>query len=270
MPSRKKITHSKRKVKAWFKGEVLTFRKLLRRKINPYSESSGSISEFAMDTSDGSSSINNEAKKRKLHEAQLIPGLRPGRVFGFPNSIITTMRYAEVLNLTSTLGAIGFNTFNANSIFDPNETGVGHQPMYRDQWAGIYDQYVVLGSKITVYFAPQAATANFVVGICGDDNNAFPTALTDKMEQNNSVYTVVSPFCGKVPVLTMTFEPQECFGVDAKSDGSSQTSVGSNPSELWCFGVWCHTMNSTTAKVDITVEIEYTVKFSELQTPLSS
>lgn len=266
----------KRRTKANFKSYLTPsqFRRRIRRQIGAapdlYASERSSISSFSMDnTPDTQGSINNEAKKRKLHEAQLIPGLKPGVVYGFPNSIITTMRYCEAFTKTSTLGAIAFNTFNANSIYDPNETGVGHQPMYRDQWAGIYDQYVVIGSKITVHFASQD-TKNWVVGICGDDNSAFPPALTDKMEQNNSVYTMLGGN-GDTRTLTMTFEPQENLGIDAKADGASQTSVGSNPSELYCFGVWGHVIDATlTGKFDFTVEIEYTVKFSELQTPVPS
>lgn len=257
----------------WSGKELRTFRRYLRRAVDPYSYSSdirSSSSNFSMDgTGQQGGAIDNEAKKRKLHEAQLIPGLKPGVIYGFPNSIITTMRYCEAFTKTSTLGAIAFNTFNANSIYDPNETGVGHQPMYRDQWAGIYDQYVVIGSKITVHFASQD-TKNWVVGICGDDNSLFPVALTDKMEQNNSVYTMLGGI-GDTRTLTMTFEPQENFGVDAKSDGASQTAVGSNPSELYCFGVWGHVCDpSLTGKFDFTIEIEYTVKFSELTTPVPS
>lgn len=211
-----------------------------------------------------------DAKKRKLHEAHIIPGLQEGRIYGFPNTIVTKLRYADSFTKQSTLGSIAYNTFNANSIFDPDQTGVGHQPMYRDQWAAIYDQYVVIGSKITVHFAVQGLF-NFVVGITGDDDLNFPTALSDKMEQNNSVWTVTGGMGSQPTTLTMTFEPNMCFGVDAKSDGASATAVGSNPTELWCFGVWAHTMDATnTAKIDFTVEIEYTVKFSELLTPSAS
>jgi len=211
-----------------------------------------------------------DVKKRKLHEAQLIPGLQEGRIYGFPNTLISKIRYGDVFTLTSTLGAIGYNTFNANSIFDPDSTGVGHQPMFRDQYAAIYDQYVVIGSKITVHFAAQD-TKNFVVGITGDDDNLFPTALATKLEQNNSVWTLLGGMGSDPKTLTMTFEPNMCFGIDAKSDGSSATAQGSNPTELWCFGVWVHAVDaSLTGKVDITVEIEYTVKYSELTTPTPS
>lgn len=267
----------KRRTKAKFKSYLTPsqFRSHIRRRYGAapdlYGSERSSISDFSMDSAGGSStqseSTSNEAKKRKLNVAQMIPGLQPGRIFGFPNTIITTMRYCDAFTKTSTLGAIAFNTFRANSIFDPDDTGVGHQPMYRDQWSGIYNTYVVLGSKITIKYARQTS-ANWVVGVVGDDNGLFPTLLTEKMEQNNSVHDIVH---ADPVTLIMTYEPNESFGVDAKDDGASQTPVGSNPTEQFYFGVWGHVIDATvTAKIDFIVEIEYTVKFSELVTPITS
>lgn len=266
----------KRRTKANFKSYLTPsqFRKRITRIYGGapdlYGSERSSISNFSMDST-GETSTQTEStkgdKKRRLNEAQMIPGLIPRKVYGFPDTIITTMRYCDAFTRTSTLGAIGFNTFRANSIFDPDETGLGHQPMYRDQWAGIYNSYVVIGSKITVRFARQS-TANLCVGVCGDDNSLFPTLLSEKMEMNNSVYTILH---ADDVTLQMTYEPQQNFGVDAKSDGASQTAVGSNPAEQYYFGVWGHCIDATlTSKFDFTIEIEYTVKFSELITPIGS
>ena len=44
--------------------------------------------------------------KAKMHEAQMIPGVDGYRVFGFPNSIITKLRYCDQFRVTSTAGAV--------------------------------------------------------------------------------------------------------------------------------------------------------------------
>lgn len=206
----------------------------------------------------------------KSHEAHLIPGLN-SRVFGFPNSIITKLRYAEVLPVTSTTGAVTHRVFAANGIFDPYLTGVGHQPMYRDTYAGIYDQYTVIGSKFTCTFVPRTVTNGFLVGVCGDDDSSFTTTLTTIMEQNNSQSAAIGNLAAGSVTLTQTFEPLRDFGVATKDDGYSATSVGSNPNELWCISAWVATIDGATTDIcDIYVDIEYTVKFSELQTPTSN
>lgn len=212
------------------------------------------------------------AKKQKGNsEAHIIPGVDGKLVYGFPNSIITKLRYCDTIQLTSTLGSIATNVFNANSIFDPDATGVGHQPLYRDQYAAIYDQYTVLGSKITVTFQPYQVDQAWVVGIVGDDDSSISSTLTTRMEQNNSVWRLIGTNDGGPYQLSLTYSPIKDIGVDVKNDGYSQTAVGSNPSELFCFAVWASEVNATlTGMCQVAIEIEYTVKFAELITPTQS
>lgn len=146
----------KRRSKAKFKSYLTPsqFRSHIRRRYGGapdlYSSERSSISNLSMDsTPDTQGAINNEAKKRKLHEAQLIPGLSPGKQWGFPNSIITKLRYGSLIQLNSTtITPLARHLFRCNSCFDPDFTGVGHQPLYYDSYTAIYDQYVVIGAKI--------------------------------------------------------------------------------------------------------------------------
>lgn len=209
------------------------------------------------------------AKRAKVHEAQLIPGIDGIRTFGFPNSIITKLRYCDQIQVTSTLGAMTGYVFAANGIFDPDVSGTGHQPMFRDNYAAIYDQYVVIGSKITVTMTNVTASNTCVWGINGDDDAAGSATLTTKMEQNNSVWNQLGPTGSGADTSTLvcTFEPQRDFGVDAKSDGASQTVISANPSELWCYQVWMAGSGANTITCQFTVEIDYTVKWAELVTP---
>lgn len=44
------------------------------------------------------------------------------------------------------------HVFNLGSIFDPDYTGVGHQPAFHDQWATLYNRYRVIGVRYKVIF----------------------------------------------------------------------------------------------------------------------
>lgn len=208
-------------------------------------------------------------KKRKQHEARLIPGVDGHRIFGFPNSIITKLRYCDVIKHTSTLGATGTNSFRANGIFDPDFTGVGHQPMWRDNYASIYNHYVVIGSKIKMCVTPQTLGVPFIAGIVGDDDTTLSSTVTTRMEQNNSIWKAVPiAEAGQPTILEAYFEPLEMFGIDAKDDGTfGATSVGADPTEQWIYGCWVAAADaSQTGSCLISYEIEYTVKFSEPST----
>lgn len=210
--------------------------------------------------------------KSKMHEAQMIPGVDGYRVFGFPNSIITKLRYCDQVRVTSTAGAVNGYVFAANGIFDPDISATGHQPLFRDQFAAVYDQYTVIGSKITVTMTNLSATATAIFGINGDDDSAGSATLSTKMEQNNSLWCQLGPLGSGSDTKTMvaTFEPLRDFGIDAKNDGASSTAIGSNPTELWCYQVFVAAANATTANFEFGVQIEYTVKFAEQITPVQN
>lgn len=235
----------------------------LRQKRRKISFHSAIVS--AMDTGQGA------AKRGKHHEAEMIPGVDGHRIFGFPNSIITKLRYSTFLTLSATAGVVTSNTFAANGIFDPDISNVGHQPLYRDNYASIYDQYTVIGSKITVSFLSGSTTMGQYVGIVGDDDATTSGNLETLMEQNNSVSTQIGSINAGPTTLSLTFEPLKDFGIDAKDDGSSATTVGSNPSELWCYKLFSLGSDGTSATTTYAkVEIDYTVKFAELQTPVQN
>lgn len=200
----------------------------------------------------------------------MIRDIRPP-VYGFPNTIITKLRYADNLVLTSTLGARALNVYAANGIFDCDITGVGHQPMYRDNYAALYDQYVVIGAKITATFATTSVVTPMLVGVVADDDITSTLTVTTLMEQNNGSSVMTCAAGGPPVTISRTFSPLRDIGIAAKDDGTAATAVGANPAELWCFNVWAATGDlASTASVWVKVQIEYTVKFTELQTPVQN
>lgn len=202
-------------------------------------------------------------------EARMLRGL--GRnVFGFPDTMTTRLRYSTYLTLTGGIGVVSGNVYAANGIFDPDITGIGHQPLYRDVYAGIYDQYVVLGSKIVVRYSPLTAVP-CIVGINGDDDSSTTANLETLLEQSNGVHCTTGALGAEPSTLVNTFSPLKNFGVAVKDDGSSATPQSSNPSELWCYKVWAISADAITAtSCVVQVDIEYTVKFTELITPVQN
>ena len=66
--------------------------------------------------------------KPKSHEAHMVPGL--GKLeWGFPNSLITTLRYCDGFKKSVTDGGTASQIFRANGLYDPDYTNAGHQPI---------------------------------------------------------------------------------------------------------------------------------------------
>lgn len=103
---------------------------------------------------------------------------------GLPLSKRVTMTYFEAVGLTSTSGIPGTHSFNLASIFDPDFTGVGHQPYGHDQWAAFYQKYYVSSATISVKWS-NIATNNIPhkVFVLLDKDNTTDTNLDTRMEQ---------------------------------------------------------------------------------------
>lgn len=88
---------------------------------------------------------------------------RPLPIGGFPRSLKVKLRYVQTFTLNPVAGGIAVQAFRANSLYDPDQTGVGHQPSNYDRLTDIYDRYTVLGSKCTVK-PVQASTTGYQPG----------------------------------------------------------------------------------------------------------
>jgi len=73
------------------------------------------------------------------------------------------MRYVESVTFSGATGALGVYQWRTNSLFDPNFTGVGHQPYGFDQMKTYYASYLVTSSKISAEILLSSA----IVGLAG-------------------------------------------------------------------------------------------------------
>lgn len=106
------------------------------------------------------------------------------RTIGLPDQTYVKLRYHTILNE----GAIAEAThiFSMNSLFDPDVTGIGSQPMGFDQWKNFYTHYQVLGSSIKV-IALNAALSNAVVCV-RPANTSVPVLINSAIELPYSRY----------------------------------------------------------------------------------
>lgn len=202
-----------------------------------------------------------------------IPRIR-GSDFGFPDKLVTNLRYVDTFRLTGNAGVPGSNVFRMNSLFDPDLSGVGHQPMYFDQLCGAagtgpYLKYRVLGSKITVKYcvenAPATAAANIgpiVVGLqMTTTTGLYGSSLSALLEASGSTWTWLGDKAGgnNVKTLTGTYTPARDLGNDP-GDDTVAANYNANPSQQYCAVPWkIDTVGA--AVVTCIVQIDYRTEF---------
>lgn len=83
----------------------------------------------------------------------------------FPRSLRRTLRYAETYTLTTgAAGVVGaVQLMVLNGIYDPNATGVGHQPYGFDQLTPFYGYYLVHATKYRIMCTTIGSTAEVAV-----------------------------------------------------------------------------------------------------------
>jgi len=185
---------------------------------------------------------------------------------------MTRLRYSDVFAMTSLLGVLGKQVYRWNSTFDPDLTNVGHQPLYRDTYASIYDQYSVVSAKAHIRLMNYNATAPFAVGCVTDDDATAASNLNVLTEQSHGMSRLLSPLSGNASNVSfdVTWDCGRILGIDPFASETYKTAVGSNPTEESDLIIWVQTLDGSTALVAMQIVLEQEVLWTELQTPVQS
>lgn len=189
-------------------------------------------------------------------------------VFGFPDRLLTKLRYHDVLDLTSTAGVLVQTGFRWNSTFDPDYTNVGHQPMYRDTYAGIYDQYAVVRAAARITFTSKVASDVMFVSVNTDDDTAWASTVNQIAEQSHAVSTTLAPLSAGASQHTfnISWDCQRILNIDPFSSELYKTAVGSNPTEVSFLVCSIAGLAGATGTVTMEIVLEQEVLWTELST----
>lgn len=75
----------------------------------------------------------------------------------YPNGLLAKHKYSDSMMLSGSyvqndVQTNAMRSFRTSSLFDPDRTGTGHQPLFYDEMTAIYNQYRVLGAKAKIRF----------------------------------------------------------------------------------------------------------------------
>lgn len=191
---------------------------------------------------------------------------------GFPLSMLSNIRYNDTYVLSITSGNLQKQNMRWNSVFDPDQTGTGHQPLYRDTFAAIYDQYAVVSAAASVTFVNTSSTP-ILVGLVTEDDTSSSTDHHVLIEQAQGLHRMLPSQSGSLSTHTFThkWSAKRNLRIDPFKSETYKTAVGSNPSEesdLLIWGTTADGSSSATFAVDVTMV--YEVLWTELSTPTLS
>lgn len=180
----------------------------------------------------------------------------------FPSTMRNILRYSETINMDPGAGVPSHYLFKATSIFDPNATGVGHQPYGHDTLAGIYNHYEVEEAIITI--TNTSVGSNSIIGITVTDDGSVNSGYDNVREVKGTSFMVLG--ADTTPkTLRAVYRRKQTFPISAST--SPAALYGANPIENIFFDVWAEGALPTQdpAAVSLVVNITFTVRSWELK-----
>lgn len=182
-----------------------------------------------------------------------------------PDSYSTKLKYTRTGTITSTSGVPGVQTFRGNSLFDPDQTGVGTQPKGFDELAALYDHYHVSGCKIEVSAATASATQLDDLCILAT-TDASPTGSSidvySESPYSKRIFGIANQEKFKMKSYVST---TAIFGISkskAKADDVYSALVTADPAAPWRWHVIYQSGDrSSTQGCTVTVQLTYYCTF---------
>lgn len=172
-------------------------------------------------------------------------------------------------------GTVQTHATNTNGIYDPNQTGAGHQPYLRDSIAALYQYYEVLYFTVKSSFVPlpDNMSEGYFGQMVAHSADAIPsTGSADEFKEHPRCNWKLVPRQAVTDITYVTMEPKQRIYTLYKKvtprkwvlDKENNESVASsNPSEKIYHYVWTTPLNeSTTFGGQVSQIMTYYVRWS--------
>lgn len=199
-----------------------------------------------------------------------------------PTKLLVKQKYYTFIDVNPAQVGLGSHFFRAASLYDPDQSGVGHQPRGFDQIMPMYTHFTVIKSKIAIQPLTPAnsdgGTAGaYMYAITLQDNY---TALGTGSEIGLNVCEYPRVKFAPLPTtytqpfrkLRMSYNPKKYLSISKPmSDDSLKGTESSNPAEDVGYGVyvWAESI-ADPDNVRMMVYLEYVSVLTEPKQPISS
>lgn len=180
-----------------------------------------------------------------------------------PERIFTKLRYSEVLSTTTAVANSLYPYLFQTSIHDPDFTGVGHQPLWRDQMATLYNRYRVFGIKYKITWKNTQINQLAIGYVKHSDNSTTETNFNTLTERREGKHVALDSANGRCNYTYGYLSIPKCFGMSKKEfydDDGFIAAIGANPAKMAYLHVYLMSLLAG-AVFNVFVDLEYYVEF---------
>lgn len=180
---------------------------------------------------------------------------------GITDRMTTKLKYFENFRLDSAgSGLLTTRVYRGNSCFDPDFSLGGHAPYFYDQLSILYGQYTVTSSRIIVKAVAIGATTGAVIVIVPTRQTFAGATLISNIELPRSKYRLIENGGPSARIEHVIASNQ----MIPRWNSNQLALVTANPDEQWFWHILGGSaVTGADSVIDVTVELEYTVSFSE-------
>lgn len=198
-----------------------------------------------------------------------------------PNRYTCRLKYVSEFQLNPGTAGIASQVYRANCCYDPDSTGSGHQPMGFDQLCLMFNQFTVLGSKITVRATESTAGSLLGMhwGIMLTDSGTRTAAMSGieqileqeggkkRSRQTFGAYGGNALITPHNSMCTKTFSLRKFFNIKDTTGREYQCTSAATPTEMAYFEVWgCSVYGNDPSSHSFIAELEFIVQCHEPKT----
>lgn len=200
---------------------------------------------------------------------------------GIPSFMDVKLCYQDTISLNTAVGSFQTYAFGANDCYDPNNTGIGHQPLHYDQYSALYQKWMVVSSNIVVRPITSTASSSYEIPAWLGVYLAPTTTAAPITESSFLEFLRLAPNTSPAQLIggqedqmdTYRFKRVGCNYHSLRDNVRDRIesipesfggTTSSSPNDLWYFIVQLFSVSGNDpAQRTLSIEITYNVRFWE-------
>jgi len=187
----------------------------------------------------------------------------------FADTVFVKLKYTQQ-HSSNPSTSYALRVFRGNDLFDPDQTGVGHQPYASDQWFLLYQNCIVYGSKIEILVNVVGGFPTAFAAIRPETTVPGIAAIDSVIERPYSNYKSVNLNGGKAARLRQYMSTNKALSVPKAAMGIDEGFIctpASSPTREFFWGVYSQPTDLfTPSSLEHMVTITYYCKFFKRRT----
>lgn len=190
--------------------------------------------------------------------------------------VILPFNYSETITISGISGAMGDYVYRINSLYDPNYTGTGVQPLYYDQWTYMYSNYLVnaVAYELT-YYTANTVPSQLCVLMARAPTISGMTNITDVTTKNMASKIILITPDNSTALAKGYAKINAIMGVNKKEYADNPEIYGAvynaNPTEPAYMHILAQAMDYTSSiSITLNVRLKFYCQLNQLQEAITA